>query len=67
MNLIVLFSVLFLTVCGCSGTSQPVQKIAKPVDQTAAELVKIRELKTDNGETRAVVSPADEKKLKLTF
>lgn len=52
---------------GCAGQSKPVQKIAKPVDQTAAELVKVRELKSDSGETRAVVSPADQKQLKFTF
>ncbi len=60
----VFISILLITLVGCA---QQAQKIAKPVDQTAAELVKIREIKNDSGETRAVVSPADEKKLKLTF
>lgn len=59
--------VVLITVCfGCAGTSKPVRKLTKPVDQTAAELVKIRELK-NQGETRAVVSPADQKQLKITF
>ena len=58
---------LFFSLSGCAGQSKPVQKIAKPVDQTAAELVKVRELKSDSGETRAVVSPTDQKQLKFTF
>ena len=62
------FTVLILLIfAGCMGTSKPVQKLTKPVDQTAAELVKVRELKSDDGETRAVVSPADQKQLKITF
>ena len=52
---------------GCIGQSKSVQKIAKPVDQTTAELVKVREIKSESGETRAVVSPADQKQLKFTF
>ena len=58
---------LFFSLSGCAGQSKPVQKIAKPVDQTAAELVKVRELKSESGETRAVVSPTDQKQLKFTF
>lgn len=58
---------ILLAFAGCMGTSKPVQKLTKPVDQTAAELVKVRELKSDDGETRAVVSPADQKQLKITF
>ncbi len=54
-------------MAGCSGQSKEVRKIAKPVDQTAAELVKVREIKSESGETRAVVSPADQKQLKITF
>ena len=56
--------VLTLSLLGCAGTSK---KIAKPVDQTAEELTKVRELKTEEGETRAILSPADEKQLKITF
>ena len=59
--------IILLVVAGCAGTSKPVQKLTKPVDQTAAELVKVREIKSDKGETRAVVSPADQKQLKITF
>ena len=55
-----------LTVSGCAGTQKPVRKLTKPVDDTAAELVKVRELKSGD-ETVAVVSPADEKQLKITF
>ena len=51
---------------GCEGTSKPVRKLTKPVDQTAVELTKVREFKSQ-GETVAVVSPADEKQLKFTF
>lgn len=51
----------------CAGESKEVKKLTKPVDQTAAELVKVRELKSESGETRAVVSPADQKQLKFTF
>lgn len=58
---------LCMSLSACAGQSKPVQKIAKPVDQTAAELVKVRELKNESGETRAVVSPADQKQLKFTF
>ena len=67
-HLAYLVSFLFiLFISGCAGQAKPVQKIAKPVDQTAAELVKVRELKSDSGETRAVVSPTDQKQLKFTF
>ncbi|MBI3999546.1 MAG: hypothetical protein HY351_02930 [Candidatus Omnitrophica bacterium] len=66
-----LFVLVMLTVVsfGCTGTSKPVQKIAKPVDQTAEELVKVREFKTAEGETVAEVSPtnADEGQLKIKF
>ncbi|MBI4357904.1 MAG: hypothetical protein HY584_01270 [Candidatus Omnitrophica bacterium] len=55
-----LLLVILTAFCyGCAGTSKPVQKIAKPVDQTAEELVKVREIKSEEGETRAVVSPTD--------
>ena len=62
--------VAMVLVCsGCAGTSKPVQKLTKPVDQTAAELVKVREIKSQEGETRAVVSPsdADQGQLKIKF
>ena len=64
-----LVTIFFVSVffIGCASTSKPVRKLTKPVDQTAAELVKIRELKNESGETRAVVSPADQKQLKITF
>lgn len=64
-----LFTVLLcaLMCFGCEGTSKPVRKLTKPVDQTAVELTKIREFKSDEGETVAVVSPADQKQLKFTF
>ena len=51
---------------GCSTTSSSVKKIAKPVDKTEEEIVKVRELKSD-GKTRAVLSPADQKQLKIPF
>ena len=63
----VLILLMMSLVSGCAGQSKQVQKIAKPVDQTAAELVKVREIKSESGETRAVVSPADQKQLKITF
>lgn len=65
MRLILVMTTVLVFV-GCASTSKPVRKLTKPVDQTAAELVKIRELKS-GGETRAVVSPADQKQLKITF
>ena len=52
---------------GCSTTGTPVNKLTKPVDKTASELTKIREIKTDSGETRAVISPADERQFKISF
>jgi len=63
----ILIFLIFGLISSCAGQSKPVQKIARPVDQTAAELVKVRELKSESGETRAVVSPADQKQLKFTF
>ena len=51
---------------GCAGDSKSVKKLTQPVDQTAGELVKVRELKS-GGETRAIVSPADEGQLKIKF
>lgn len=52
---------------GCTGQNKSVKKMTKPVDQTAEELVKVREIKSESGETRAIVSPADQKQLKFTF
>lgn len=68
MRVIRIGSVLMAVVMllGCAGTSKPVRKLTKPVDDTAAELVKVRELKSQ-GETIAVVSPADQRQLKITF
>ena len=69
MNLTAYISIMLMIglLAGCSGQSKEVRKIAKPVDQTAAELVKVREYKSESGETRAVVSPTDQKQLKITF
>ncbi len=62
------FILLMLSlVLGCTGQNKSVKKIAKPVDKTAEELVKVREIKSESGETRAIVSPADQKQLKFTF
>ena len=67
VNMRLFLIVVGVLVCiGCAGTSKPVRKLTKPVDQTAAELVKVREIKSQ-GETRAVVSPADQKQLKIKF
>lgn len=63
---IIMVMALSMTI-GCAGQSKPVKKIAKPVDQTAEELVRVREIKSESGETRAVLSPADQKQLKITF
>ena len=64
-----LYVVLLLVfiVTSCAGQSKSVQKLTKPVDQTAEDVFKIRELKSDSGETRAVVSPADEGQFKIKF
>lgn len=65
-----LIVIILITVCiGCTGTSKPVRRLTKPVDETAGELVKVRELKSEEGETRAVLSPADaeEGQLKIKF
>ena len=51
---------------GCASTPKPVGKLTKPVDKTAEELVKVRELKSE-GQTRAVISPADERQLRIPF
>jgi hypothetical protein len=59
---------IVLVFCsGCAGESKQVRKLTKPVDETAENIVKVRELKDESGETRAVVSPADERQLKITF
>ncbi len=60
------FIVIMIGFVGCTGSSKSVQKIAKPVDQTAAEIVKVREIKSQ-GETVAVLSPSDPKQLKIKF
>ena len=52
---------------GCAGDSKQVRKLTKPVDETAANLVKVREVKNEEGETRAIVSPTDERQIKFTF
>lgn len=59
--------VVFLLLSGGCASSKPVQKITKPVDRTAEEIVKVREFKSEDGQTRAVVSPADQKQFKLQF
>lgn len=59
--------VLYVTAgAGCVSAPKPVGKLAKRVDQTAEEITKVRELKSD-GETRAVVSPADERQVRISF
>ena len=66
----VLMWVTFLVLVGlfgCTGTSPQVRKVTKPIDSTAENLVKVRELKSESGETRAVVSPADERQLRIPF
>ncbi|MBI4367907.1 MAG: hypothetical protein HY588_00780 [Candidatus Omnitrophica bacterium] len=64
-----LYGILLLVfiLTSCAGQNKSVQKLTKPVDQTAEDLFKIRELKSDTGETRAVVSPADEGQFKIKF
>ena len=52
---------------GCAGESKEVRKLTKPVDDTAANLVKVREVKNEEGEARAIVSPADQRQVKFTF
>ena len=51
---------------GCASTSPRVRKLTKPVDQTAEELVKVREIQS-GGETRAILSPADSRQVKIKF
>ena len=63
-----LLAIGFIVVClGCASTGKPVRKLTKPVDQTAGELVKVRELKDEEGQSRAILSPADQRQLKITF
>ena len=52
---------------GCAGESKEVRKLTKPVDDTAANLLKVREVKNEEGEARAIVSPADQRQVKFTF
>jgi hypothetical protein len=61
-----LFFILILSA-GCAGDSKQVRKLTRPVDDTAANLVKVREVKNEEGEARAIVSPTDERQLKFTF
>ncbi|OGX07003.1 MAG: hypothetical protein A3G87_03360 [Omnitrophica bacterium RIFCSPLOWO2_12_FULL_50_11] len=58
---------LAITLFGCMGTSSHVRKVTKPIDETAESLVKVRELKGESGETRAIVSPADERQVRVPF
>lgn len=51
---------------GCANAPKPVEKLTKPVDKTAEEIVRVRELKSE-GKTRAVLSPADERQLRIPF
>jgi hypothetical protein len=63
-----MFLLLVLAVgMGCAGESKQVRKLTKPVDDTAQNIVKVREYKNEEGEARAIVSPADERQLKFTF
>ena len=62
-----LFIVMMVLCFGCANESKQVRKLTKPVDDTAENLVKVREIKNEEGETRAIVSPADSKQLKITF
>ena len=64
---VVIFATLGVFIfLGCSTASSSVKKITKPMDKTEEEIVKVRELKSD-GKTRAVLSPTDQKQLKIPF
>ena len=69
MNLKLGICLLFITALavGCAGDSKQVRKLTKPVDDTAQNIVKVREIKNEEGEARAIVSPADERQVKFTF
>ena len=67
---IVFLIVVFALYSGCAEDSKQVKgvrKLTKPVDDTAENLLKVREVKNEEGEARAIVSPADERQLKFTF
>jgi len=57
---------LVVILGGCASDGHRVEKLAKSTDKTAGEIVKVREIKRE-GETRAVISPADQKQLRITF
>lgn len=58
---------IFILATGCAQDAKQIRKLTKPIDQTAEQIVKVREMKSDSGATRAVISPADEKQLKFPF
>ena len=62
-----LMVVIFATLLGCAGDNPRMKKVAKPIDDTAEKIVKVREFKSQSGSTRAIVSPADERQLRIPF
>jgi hypothetical protein len=57
LTCIVVISALHFCM-GCASSNSPVKRLARDTDKAAGEIVKVREIKRD-GETRAIVSPAD--------
>ena len=67
MKLGMLLCLVLALSMGCANDSKAVRKLTKPVDDTAANLLKVREVKNEAGEARAIVSPADQRQVKFTF
>lgn len=62
-----LLALVLVLGMGCASESKQVRKLTKPVDDTAENIVRVREYRNEEGEARAIVSPADERQLKFTF
>jgi hypothetical protein len=60
-------ALIALVFTSCARESKTVKKLTRPIDRTAEELVRVREVKSDSGKTRAVISPTDEKQLRIPF
>ena len=64
----IFISALFVCILGCSTPDkirEEIEPVTDPLSSTTEEIFKVREIKNKEGKTRAVISPADKKQLKI--
>jgi Ni,Fe-hydrogenase III small subunit len=58
---------LVVAIGGCASEGKTIKKIAKPIGNVSDEIGKVREVRGSAGQTRAVLAPQEEKKLRIPF